>query len=68
MEIKPHRTKKKKPNKQQREKQRAHDADTFNNGFKMGYEMGLAQGVKLAEEKFTVYAQRERLNWANRGR
>lgn len=35
---------KKKPNKAQRDKMRAHDADIFNEGFKMGYAMGLQQG------------------------
>lgn len=51
--------KKKKPNKQQRDKQRAHDADTFNRGFIMGYEMAMQEAAKAAHK--------ESLKWAHRG-
>lgn len=37
--------KKKKPNKKQREALRAQYANVFNEGFKMGYDMGLQQAA-----------------------
>jgi flagellar biosynthesis/type III secretory pathway protein FliH len=37
--------------KQQREIRRAANADIFNNGFVMGYEMGYSQGCKDTAEK-----------------
>lgn len=39
---------KRKPNKQQREARRQHDADLFNKAFNMGYEVGFGEGVKAA--------------------
>lgn len=57
-------TKKKKPNKQQRDKQRAHDAAIYEQGFNHGYLMGFEQG----EQGLLNALDRERKKWANLGR
>lgn len=49
LELKKAKHKRKKLNKAQREKRRARDANIFNQGFSMGYEMGLRQGQKMAK-------------------
>lgn len=39
-------TQRKKPNKEQRAKRRKDHADTFNLAFKMGFDVGFAEGQK----------------------
>lgn len=46
-------TQRKKPNKEQRAKRRKDHADTFNLGFKMGFDVGVAEGKKKALEAIT---------------
>lgn len=57
-------TAKKKPNKQKRDERRSRDAEKFNEGFLMGYQMGVDAGRKELEN----WANRERIRWAHYGR
>lgn len=55
---------KRKPNKQQREQRRKHDADLFNEAFSMGYAVGYKQGGNDVYEQM----KRELNKKANYGR
>jgi cation transport regulator ChaB len=50
---------KRKPNKEQRNKQRAHDADIFNRAFNMAWHMGYERGQADKERELLIGLRQE---------
>lgn len=63
-----HQPKKKKPNKEQRERKRAENAEIYESGFSHGYSMGYNQGGADKEKEMLSLLQSERIKALSTGR